>query len=341
MEQNQPEIGNLLNSRTSISSSTASATSNDNIVKEHHVIQLVNFNQNESSKNDDVKKTEDILLDLRLFESKFNRIKHEDNQNKFLTFLVNQNNEQFPKNKFLKELFGYSGDDYKIQPGLFQKLFDIFDDNLKTEYYEICLEAIYLHFHEINIKFDDEILKTLIERALKIKNNEYGIEVLKILFVFLGTSKNQSYKDLKQSTLVKIKRGIFSSSSDPCRSTCKSSYKEMKRVCNHDFFNLLFLLKENYVQKFKVEYKKYIKNYKLCFGEYWIYEIKRNGQLLCLATDLQSLYDSKEFIILKTKESDLKASIMTSFRRVSEFQAVFKRPLNNDDKELLVNIERF
>lgn len=339
MDQNQPETGNLLNSRVSSSSYTASISDSDisitdnagiNVIK-HHVIELSNLNQ-----------TEETLLNLRLFEMESNRIRHDDSHNDFLTFLVNRNNEKFPKEKFFKELFGYSEKDYKIQPKLFQKIFDIFDDNLRSEYHEICLEAIYLHFHElIDFKFENDDIKKLIERALKIKNQEYGMEVLKILFVFLSSSNNQIYKDLKQSTLAKIKRNIFSSSSDPCRSTCNSSYKEMKRVCNHDFFKLLFLLKENYVQKFKVEYKKFVKSHKQSFGEYWIYEIKRNGQLLHLMADLQNLIDSKEYLLLKTKESDLKASIMTSFRGVAEFQAVFKRPLKNEDQKLLVNIDQF
>lgn len=345
MDSNQQEIGNLLNARISISSdSTASVTDSDNNpannVIQHHVIELATLNKNESSRNDDITETENILLNLRLFERESNRMRYEDSQNNFLTSLVNQNNDKFPKEKFFEELFGYTKENYKIKPELFQKLFDIFDDSRRTEYHELSLEAIYLHFHELKeIGFDHESIKVLIERALKIKNQEYGIKVLKILFVFLRTSNNQTYKDLKQRTLVKIKRSIFSCSSDPCRSNCKSSYKEMKRVCNHDFFNLLFLLKENYVQKFKVEYKKFVKNYKQSFGEYWIYEIKLNGQLLCLVAELQSLYESKEFLILKTKDSDLKSSILSSFRSVAEFQAVFKRPLRKDDNKLLVRFE--
>ncbi|XP_070498083.1 uncharacterized protein [Chironomus tepperi] len=334
METNHREITNLLNSQLS-NISTASNTANENNVIEHHVIEL-----NESSKNNDIIKTEDILLNLRLFEAESNKVRHEDGQNKILTFLMHQNNEKFPREKFLNELFGYTGNSYKIQPELFQKLFNILNDNSKTEYHEICLEAVYLHFHDINIDFDNEDIENLIERALRIKNQEYGIEILKILFVFLRASNSQSYKDLKQKTLANIKRSIFSASSDSCGSgsTCKSSYKEMKKVCNHQFFNLLFLLKENYVQKFKVEYKKFVKYYKQCFGEYWIYEIKRNGQILCLVADFQNLYESKEFLILKTKESDLKASIMSSFTRVAEFQAVFRRPLKNNDKKLLDKI---
>jgi hypothetical protein len=272
-------------------------------------------------------KTEEILINLKLFKCNSYKM----GSRKFNEHLNHRKSEIFRKDKFFEELFEYSEENYRIKQESFNNLFDIFDDNSKTEYHEIALEAFYLHFSELkDTKFHSEDLEYLIGRAMETKNIEYGIEILKLLFVFSKHLDKKAYQNLKNTF-------ILSYSTCKHYSISKTSYNETIKACDREFFNLLFILSENFVVQFKTEYKKFIKTYKECFGEYWNYAIERNGQLLYLTADLNGLVDSREFLLINTKESGLKLSIMTSFRRTWEFQALFGKQFEGEESQLMVS----
>lgn len=291
---------------------------------------------NDAQEYEEKKMIKDVLINLRLYKFSPAKMTHRNS----IKNMFYGKSETYRKEKFFYDLFGYSDDNYKINLELFQHLFDIFDDSSSTKYFEIALEAIYLHFSELkSFKFSSVELERLIEQALKIKNGEYKIEVLKILLVFSKFLDRSAYQYLKKLILAEINRISFFYSSHAHYYMCRASYKEMIRDCNIEFFNLLFLLHENFVIQFKTDYKKFVEKHKHFFGEYWNYAIQRNGQLLYLMADLQNLVDSKEFLLLKTKDSGLKLNLMTTFRRIWEFQALLnKNQLIIDEKLLYVSL---
>lgn len=114
----------------------------------------------------------------------------------------------------------------------------------------------------------------------------------------------------------------------------------MSQKCDQKYFELIFLLRENMVIKFKFEFKKFILMHKKYFGEYWTTAIKLSAQLLFTVAVDQDLYDIKEFILLELKDPDIKKPFTISFYNVREFDAIFNEELKGSDKKTYVGIEK-
>ena len=246
-------------------------------------------------------------------------------------------NEFGKDQKTVLATFGRTMDDteiYRVHRESFQDLFNIIDNTKVSEQHQICLKIIYYfldEFLDFGKGIDNSDIQNLIERVAKMMNTECRNQILKVFVVFLENTKDETYTKLKEDII----KCALHNPNDP--SMCKMSYKMMMNHCDQYFFKLAFLLKENLIMEFKVEYKKLLKTCKNYFGEYWTYAIKQNAQLLYLMTDAQQLVDTREFLLLNTKNSDLKSRITVTFKILAEFQSVYKT-LSSSDESLLVRI---
>lgn len=224
---------------------------------------------------------------------------------------------------------------YRVHKESFQDLFNIIDNTNESENHQICVKIIYYFLDEL-LEIDEGIdtsdIQNLIERVTKMVNTESRNQILKVFVAFLENTKNETYNTLKKDILACSLYDV----NNP--SLCKMSYKMMMNHCDHHFFKLAFLLKENLVMEFKVEYKKLLKISQNYFGEFWTYAIKQNAQLLYLMTDAQQLVDTREFLLLNTEGLELKSKITSTFNRVAEFQSVYKA-LNSSELSLMVKFK--
>lgn len=219
----------------------------------------------------------------------------------------------------------------KLSVEIFERLFDVFDDeNLKVlSYY--CLKVICFCFEEgNNLDFEYENIKDLIVKALKIKNDEYKTQVLKILIVFLKNTKTDDYKSLKKTIMAEVHHKV------EFTSICKTSYKAMKKLCDEKFFELAFLVKESRNMIFKAKYKEFIKLHKNYFGEYWNTALKHNAQLIHLIAFKQGLTETEEFILLNTNDPELKFPITAHFTKFDEFYDVLPQSYDKENYEITV-----
>lgn len=220
----------------------------------------------------------------------------------------------------------------KSGKSLFLKLCEIIDDDVKMEFHYVCLIIIYFTIDELN-NYDDEITFSIeenIELVLKMKNQEYKIEILKIFVVFWKYYGND---ELKEKILGVIDQEL------QLKSIFKVSLSSINRQCSKDFFRLSILLKENRLKMFEIEFDKYICTYQRLYGEYWKVAMKFNSRLLYWIAESRKLLKTVEFILHKCSFIDLNSTIVTSFEEVAEFCVIFNEPLNEQDKAVLVSFQ--
>jgi hypothetical protein len=278
----------------------------------------------------------DFLKRTKSIENKNRLNEQKGNVNELIqAFMFNEYNKD---KKSVIATFGRAmgvkddNDMYRIHRESFQDLFNIIDNTKESENHQICIKIIYYfldEFLESDYEIDTSDIQNLIERIAKMVNKEGRNQVLKVFVAFLENTKDETYIKLKDEIL----KCTLYDTNDP--SSCKMSYKTMMNHCDEYFFKLTFLLKENLTTEFKVEYKKLLKICQNYFGEYWTYAIKQNAQLLYLMTDVQQLVDTREFLLLNTEGSELKARITSTFDKVAEFQTV-NRALDSSDASLMV-----
>jgi len=112
----------------------------------------------------------------------------------------------------------------------------------------------------------------------------------------------------------------------------------MAQKCDDKYFQLAFLLNENLIAKFKVEFKNFISMHKKYFGEYWTTAIKLNSQLLYIKADNQELVDVREFILIELEDPDMKKPITITFEKVAKFQTIFNEQLQECDETIYVKL---
>ncbi|CAG9801252.1 unnamed protein product [Chironomus riparius] len=242
---------------------------------------------------------------------------------------------------------------------LFKKLWEIMNNQEQKKYHQVCLKILYFYIEEKKVffeslndqetkseineeeKFSDFLKQRLNEVLSLIPNNEeYKIQVLKILIPFL------SYSEFTDDIKLKILQ-IFGNNTlndtinEVDKTTCKMSYTVMTKNCDEVFFKLAFIMKKNFTMNFKIGYKKFIEIYKNYFGEYWNYEIVQNAKLLLLMADIQNLTDTREFILITTEKSRLRSDLLQRFKNVAEFQAVFNEPLDDAVQVKMVELKEF
>ena len=227
---------------------------------------------------------------------------------------------------------------------IFDILFDALNDPGHALYHHICIKIIYHYFDEINRNFDpyktdypknsvlhDMYMSKLIEKAMNIYNHEYKSQVMKILLTFVRNTKDEKFATLKTDIIETFSYNLS------YRSICKISYEAIIQYFDGKFFKLLFLLKENYVNKFRIEFHKFIIEHKELLGEYWRNALKMNAQLLFHIARNQGLVDTQEYILISTTIFELKHTIASSLLEFAEFQIVFNEPLKKSEKKLLVS----
>jgi hypothetical protein len=121
-------------------------------------------------------------------------------------------------------------------------------------------------------------------------------------------------------------------------SVCKISYASITKHCDERFFNLLYLLKENLVAKFKLNFEEFIQINKKLYGEFWTNAIKTNIRILYHTAKIQGLTETQEFILINTPNINIKAPVSSVFTELSEFYAVLNEPLASDEKLIFVSI---
>ncbi|XP_070506523.1 uncharacterized protein [Chironomus tepperi] len=235
---------------------------------------------------------------------------------------------------------------------LFVKLFEIIDNDQYQGYHHVCLRIIYQYLHEKNLKIksyqeemdvESEInsLQSVIYRsinnALSIKNKEYKNRILKILTVFLRDVPDQNYEELKFKILdaINYKFEVLSSYHIAIESIIKH--------CDEKFFYLVFQLKENFLKGFEFAYLDYIQIYRKYYGEYWKVAMKENARLLYHVAEEQcerKLLKSVEFIFNHCSFIEINSTILTSIQQVDEFYVIFNEPLDEKEKDFLVEVEK-
>ncbi|KAL7029818.1 hypothetical protein ACKWTF_006380 [Chironomus riparius] len=268
----------------------------------------------------------------------------------FLTLLMFNWSDQSgkPRDYYLVKKFETYEEVAKGMETLFDKFFDILDDENCRLYHHICIKIIYHYFDEINNIFDpymtdypansvlnDTYMSKLIQKAMNIKNYEYKNHVVKILLTFLRNTKDEDFSILKDEII------DFFSYDLKFDSICKISYREIVQYLDDKFFKLIFLLKENYVVKFRIEFHKFIKSHKELLGEYWRNAMKLNAQLLFHVARNQGLVDTQEYILISTTIFELKHSIASSLLEFAEFQIVYAEPLKKHEEKLLNELVDF
>jgi hypothetical protein len=225
---------------------------------------------------------------------------------------------------------------------LFKKLYYIIDSEEHRGYHRICLRIIYQYLHERQTTIENFYEKTLFQDiithavgdALKILNEDYKIQILKILTVFLDNTGDDSYKHLKDQILESVNYKF------EYHSAYRISLDSIEKHCDDRFFKLAFLLKENRLKKFEFEFEDFIKNYRKLYGEYWKVAIKPNARLLyhiCEEQCEKKLLKTVEFIFLKCPFIELNSTILTTFEEVADFETIFNEPLKRSEEEFLVS----
>jgi len=226
---------------------------------------------------------------------------------------------------------------------MFTKLFRIIDSEEHRGYNRICLRIIYQYLHERLNTIENFYEKTLfqdiithaISDALKIQNEEYKVQILKILTVFLDNTSDDIYKHLKEQILECVNYKF------ECHSVYRISLDSIEKHCDERFFKIAFLLKENRLKKFEFEFEDFIKTYQNYYGEYWKVAIKPNARLfyhICEEQCEKKLLKTVEFIFHKCPFIELNSTILTTFEEVADFETIFNEPLSKCEEEFLVSI---
>lgn len=227
---------------------------------------------------------------------------------------------------------------------LFTKLFQIIDDPRCKGYEHICLRIIYQYLSERKMNlieignyyertvFQEEIYP-VIGTALKLKNEDYKIQILKILIVFTDNTNDEHYSELKDKILDTVSYHFETNS------VYKVNYDSIEKYCDEKYFKLAFLLKENRLKRFEFEFEEFIQMYKKLYGEYWKSAIKLNARLLHhIGEDNceKKLLKTIEFIFKKCSFIELNSTILTNLDELSEFYVIFNEPLDKHEEKVLV-----
>ncbi|XP_070506560.1 uncharacterized protein [Chironomus tepperi] len=226
---------------------------------------------------------------------------------------------------------------------LFDKIFQILNAEDHNVYHVICMKIIFYYFEEFfseeknteEVMSETKNIQDLIRKVVQIKDSEYKIQILKILYANLPNTKDPEYKSLidKIKQVVKFDFHYLS--------VCKISYAAITKHCDERFFNLLYLLKDNLVVKFKLELEEFIEINKKFYGEYWTHAIKTNARIFYQTAKNQGLIETQEFILINIPNVDIKAPVTTMFTELSECYAIFNEPLESGEQLILKYIHTF
>jgi len=238
---------------------------------------------------------------------------------------------------------------------LFQKLYEIINDESLYPYHHVCLMIIYYYMYEVEKlegEWSDEFLINRLGSIddilnFKVRNFEYQIEILKILVVhwnvdywrinFHLTSSNDK-KNLYENYKIAI-LNIFAHKFHENLSQVKTIYtwpRNFKLECDKFFFRLAFSLKEMLPKKFESEFERYVKYYQDGYGEYWKVAIKADVHLLLRIANGLELYKTVEFMFKQCPFIALNWNILMSYEDVGEFYEVLNEPAREVDRRKMV-----
>lgn len=270
------------------------------------------------------------------------------NLQNFFTILVFDwcSQSETPRKYYLEEKFTIYEEASAGNETIFDKIFDIYNDESLSMFYHTCLRIIYHYFDEVNSSYDYyfkkegpkhtvydySYMRSLISQALKIKVYWYKVQIVKVLVAFCKNTKDDEFNYIRDEIFDTFDHAL------DYKSICEISYQEMTQHCDGKFFKLAFYLRENLVQKFKIEFRKFIKAHKQFYGEFWMHAIKLNAQLLYHMASNQELVDTKETILLSTSIHELKHSIASYFIDYADFRVVFYDSLTDEEEKQWVSI---
>lgn len=247
----------------------------------------------------------------------------------------------------------------KVSPiNLFQKFYDIINDETFQPYHHVCLIIIYYYLYEIEKSEGEWSDEFRINRLgaiddvlnFRLKNFDYQIEVLKILVVhwnvdfwrinYHATSaleKKSMYEHYKASILNLFQFKLnYNYTTSMYPTTVYTWPSNFKLDCDRFFFKLAFSLKEMLPKKFESDFERYVKFFQDGFGEYWKIAIKPDVHLLLRIADGLELYKTVEFMFKQCPFIALNWNILTSFEEIGEFYEIMNEPMKRMERLKIV-----
>lgn len=234
---------------------------------------------------------------------------------------------------------------------LLKRLLEIVNIEKMTPYHHVCLRIVYHFLDEKESKMklagcdkitaDEEkrfqiMLDDSINETLKIKDEESRNSILKILILYLNITPTETYKNRKD----KVLKAVHYSMDD--YSPYEASIDSISKFCDFKFFELVYLLKENYLSTFELSFDKFIKIYQKFYGEYWNIAIKSDVVLLfhLARKDTQS-YVIRRLILKKYSFINMNSTILEDFEETGNFYVIFNGSLQRKERNILVTFKYF
>ncbi|CRK88210.1 CLUMA_CG001991, isoform A, partial [Clunio marinus] len=198
---------------------------------------------------------------------------------------------------------------------LFEKLYEILEDESNKIFHEICMRVIYQFLHEVSsIEATEEFFEIhdlCIDKVFKLKNQKYLEKILQIFVVFLIEN---------ESEIMKIK--------DTFMSVIKSEEME-------NFFRVAFLLKEGKKKEFQRKLATWIESYEKIFGKYHKVILKPHLQLLFNIVKRLNMNSLGEFMLRKYSFLGVNYTIVEIFHDQQDFQRfIISQPKFSELNEL-------
>ncbi|KAG5667832.1 hypothetical protein PVAND_015801 [Polypedilum vanderplanki] len=220
---------------------------------------------------------------------------------------------------------------------LFGKLCEI--ANEFSHFTSVCVRILKFYILELklhsNLENDEENYQKLIENlnfAITIENYEAKIEILKHLMVIFKSIKtfenDQKIIDIKEKIYNALQQNI------EFKSVYKRSLNDIKKVCHHAFYDLIFLLDEHKLQDFQQKFTKFLKIYKDFYRDFWENAIKNDIKLLLKITQMLNQTRITEYILSKYTFIECR-----NHEGINKFKVVFNEPLSEKENEILIELE--
>jgi hypothetical protein len=254
----------------------------------------------------------------------------------------------------------------KVSPtNLFQRLYDVLNDEALQPYHHVCLIVIYYYLYELERAEGEWSEEFRINRLgaiddvlnFRLKNFDYQIEVLKILVVHWNVDfwrinthltsaieKRTVYEHYKAAILNLFTFKLnynYTTTAGIYPTTAYTWPANFKLDCDRHFFRLAFYLKEMLPKKFESEFEKYVKFFRDGFGEFWKTAIKPDVHLLLRIADGLELYKTVEFMFKQCPFIALNWNILMSFEEIGEFYEVMNEPMRRMERLKMVSEGEF
>lgn len=191
-------------------------------------------------------------------------------------------------------------------------LYSIIDDPNNLVYQDVYLRIIYQFLMEA--KKEEDLQNILcIEQVFSMRNEEFKLNILKIIVVFWKTKDEVEEKAFR----------------DKVRSVPQSEI-------DSSFFVLAFWLKDEYVIDFQRDFKKSIEVGKSYFGDFYKVALKPYVRLLLAIVMEQDMLKTEEFLFTAFPFVGVNFTIMKSFNDNKMFSSFIIHPFRNAELNTMV-----